>query len=309
MRDYKVIIVREGFEDLRLADEHLDVMVLDLAVQISSRAQFSLPASDTILNTINQTRLLSRRSPYSSARVTGRLSMYRSLDSEKIIETVGTLVQSIDARFPESGLHKVCQELLAIARESHERSVWIAKPQIWLRAITGTLILIMIGGLVLVLMKATWPSTAFDLILLVQVSEAAMNVFILLSAAILFLATAESRIKRAKALKAIHELRALAHVIDMHQLTKDPEPLLSRGNEIASTARKTLSPAELMRYLDCCSEMLSLIGKLAALYVQKFDDPVALAAVNEVETLTTGLSNKIWQKIMILYSGPANERG
>jgi hypothetical protein len=46
--------------------------------------------------------------------------------------------------------------------------------------------------------------------------------------------------------------------------------------------------------------MLSLIGKLAALYVQKFDDPVALAAVNDVEQLTTGLSRKIWQKIMIL---------
>ena len=46
--------------------------------------------------------------------------------------------------------------------------------------------------------------------------------------------------------------------------------------------------------------MLSLIGKLAALYVQKFDDPVALGAVNEVEELTTGLSRKIWQKIMIL---------
>jgi len=235
--------------------------------------------------------------------------MYRSLDSEKIIETVDTLAHSIGGRFPESGLHKVCQELLVIARESHERSIWFAKPQIWLRGITGALIVIMIGGLGLVLTKANWPSATFDLILLVQVSEAAMNVFILLSAAILFLATAESRIKRARALKAIHELRALAHVIDMHQLTKDPEQLLDRELESTSSARKTLSSAELMRYLDCCSEMLSLIGKLAALYVQKFDDPVALAAVNEVETLTTGLSNKIWQKIMILYSGPANRRG
>ena len=29
-------------------------------------------------------------------------------------------------------------------------------------------------------------------------------------------------------------------------------------------------------------------------------DEVALAAVNEIETLTTGLSRKIWQKITIL---------
>jgi hypothetical protein len=33
--------------------------------------------------------------------------------------------------------------------------------------------------------------------------------------------------------------------------------------------------------------------------VQKFDDPVTISAVNEVENLTNGLSRKIWQKIMI----------
>ncbi len=37
-----------------------------------------------------------------------------------------------------------------------------------------------------------------------------------------------------------------------------------------------------------------------ALYVQDSQDPVVLDAVNDVETLTTGLSSKIWQKIMIL---------
>ncbi len=117
------------------------------------------------------------------------------------------------------------------------------------------------------------------------------------------------RIKRKRALKAIHELRALAHVIDMHQLTKDPEQLLSRVKGTPSSPKRTLSAPELIRYLDYCSEMLSLIGKLAALYVQKFDDPVALAAVNEVEDLTTGLSRKIWQKIMILNAFLAEKSG
>lgn len=229
--------------------------------------------------------------------------MYRSLNSEKIINTVESLGRLIDERFPGSGLGRVCQELTTIAREAHERSIWIAKPQVFLRAIVGTSIVLLLAALVYVAANATWPSTSFDLILLVQVSEAAMNVFILLSAAILFLATAESRIKRAKALGAIHELRALAHVIDMHQLTKDPGQMAARHAEPGQSQRKALTPAELMRYLDCCSEMLSLIGKLAALYVQKFDDPVALAAVNEVEGLTTGLSSKIWQKIMILNAG------
>jgi hypothetical protein len=228
--------------------------------------------------------------------------MYRSLNSEKILGTIETLGRRIDERFPDSGLGKVCQELLTIAGESQERSAWIARPQKALRFLTGALILIIIAGLFYVLANASWPRGGFDMVVLVQVTEAGLNVFLLLSAAVLFLVTAETRIKRRRALKAIHELRALAHVIDMHQLTKDPERLSARRTQTPSSPRQNLSPAELGRYLDYCSEMLSLIGKLAALYVQKFDDPVALAAVNEVEDLTTGLSRKIWQKIMIINS-------
>ena len=57
---------------------------------------------------------------------------------------------------------------------------------------------------------------------------------------------------------------------------------------------------ELHRYLDYCSEMLALLGKIAAVYVQEYDDGVALASEAEIETLTTGLSSKIWRKIGIL---------
>jgi hypothetical protein len=226
--------------------------------------------------------------------------MYRSLDSEKILNTIETLSRRIAERFPSSGLNRVCEELLTIAEESKARTAWIGKPQTVLRFVTGALVTLIVGALLLVLANASWPRNGFDLVVLVQVSEAGLNVFLLLSAAILFLVTAETRIKRRRALKAIHELRALAHVIDMHQLTKDPERLLARMAETPSSPKQNLSPAELGRYLDYCSEMLSLIGKLAALYVQKFDDPVALAAVNEVEDLTTSLSRKIWQKIMII---------
>lgn len=66
---------------------------------------------------------------------------------------------------------------------------------------------------------------------------------------------------------------------------------------------------ELRRYLDYCVEMLSLTGKVAAVYVQEFDDGVAMASASEVETLTTGLSRKIWQKIAILHTVGTEERG
>jgi hypothetical protein len=53
--------------------------------------------------------------------------------------------------------------------------------------------------------------------------------------------------------------------------------------------------------------MLALVSKIAALYVQSFPDSQALAAVDEIESLTTGLSQKIWQKMVILdrYSASA----
>ncbi len=140
---------------------------------------------------------------------------------------------------------------------------------------------------------------------LIQTLEAGINDVVLVAAAVFFLTTLESRVKRRRALKAIHELRAMAHVIDMHQLTKDPERLLEGGSDSLVIDRAPMTQFELGRYLDYCSEALSLTGKVAALYIQGFDDPVALQAVNEVEELTTGLSRKVWQKLMVLYSaGP-----
>jgi hypothetical protein len=61
-----------------------------------------------------------------------------------------------------------------------------------------------------------------------------------------------------------------------------------------------MSHEQLGRYLDYCAELLSVVSKLSALYVQDMNDPVVLEAVSEVETLSGGLSSKIWQKITLL---------
>ncbi len=59
---------------------------------------------------------------------------------------------------------------------------------------------------------------------------------------------------------------------------------------------------ELQRYLNYCSEMLAMISKIAALYVQHFPDTEIVDVVNDIESLTHGLSRNIWQKIMLLQS-------
>jgi hypothetical protein len=46
--------------------------------------------------------------------------------------------------------------------------------------------------------------------------------------------------------------------------------------------------------------MLSIVSKLAALYAQDSRDPVVLESVVGIQELTGTLSNKIWQKLVIL---------
>ena len=135
---------------------------------------------------------------------------------------------------------------------------------------------------------------------MLQAVEAAANIVVLLGAALFFLISLETRLKRNRSLRDLHVFRSIAHVIDMHQLTKDPSSVLASECATASSPQRRMSPFELTRYLDYCSEMLSLTSKLAAVYAQNLPDPVVIDAVNEIESLTTNLSQKVWQKITIL---------
>ena len=130
--------------------------------------------------------------------------------------------------------------------------------------------------------------------------DSAVNVIVLFGAGLFFLLRHEERAKRRIALDDLYELRSLAHVIDMHQLTKDPTILLSDQQRTASSPKEQMTAFELARYLDYCSEMLSLLAKIAALYAQDMRDPVVIECVSDLEAMTTNLSRKIWQKIMIV---------
>jgi hypothetical protein len=227
--------------------------------------------------------------------------MYRSLDADQTVATIETLSRRIDERFPSSGLGKVCIELCAVAHTSKERAEWIAQPNYLLRGAVGLIVLLSFAALIYSVSLVHISTTSVGIGELIQASEAAINEVVLIGAAVFFLVTVEIRIKRSRTLEALHELRCIAHVIDMHQLTKDPASLSGDVVHTASSPRREMSAYELTRYLDYCSEMLSLTGKVAALYGQNFKDSVVLSAVNDLESMTTGLCRKIWQKIMILH--------
>jgi len=227
---------------------------------------------------------------------------YLRLDEAAIARTIDQLARRVETRFSGSGLARVVRELDGLARRTAETAAFIRRPILALRVA----VLVLVAGVV-ALLAASFASLRVQLgpvswAELAQGVEAGVNDLLFIGAALFFLFTLETRIKRRRALAAIQELRSIAHVIDMHQLTKDPEWVLERGRETGVLPARSMSRFELSRYLDYCSEALSLTGKLAALYIQDSSDGVALQAVNEIEDLTTGLSRKIWQKLMILYS-------
>ncbi len=231
---------------------------------------------------------------------------YRVLSPERITETIELLKKRIEERFPGSGLGRVCGQLLHISRQAQERARWIAKPirsvriAVWVLVTLFLLIAIWSFSTLKIHVRRFQPIEEMNTSDLIQALDAGTSELLVVGAGVYSLVSLEKRIKRNRALVAIHEIRAIAHIIDMHQLTKDPERLLKRWIVTEHSPPAKLSAFELARYLDYCSEMMSLTGKVAALYVQEFDDSVAITSVNEVENLTTGLSRKIWQKIMLV---------
>lgn len=227
--------------------------------------------------------------------------MYRKLQSKLVLETIVILEKRIFERFPGSGLSGVCTELRMLAEEVDALVLRLSQPAWAMRigAALGVLgLTLMAGWMGYVALHTSLNFGGFGEIL--QATEAGVNVIILLVMAIFFMSSLETRNKRRMTLEALHCLRSIVHIIDMHQLTKDPEFVLFQAPETDSSPTRNLTRFLLVRYLDYCSEMLSLTSKVAALHVQYLNDSVVQDAVSDIEILAGNLSSKIWQKIMIL---------
>lgn len=127
--------------------------------------------------------------------------------------------------------------------------------------------------------------------------ESVVNDLVFAAIAMVFLWAFPERLERRALLRLLHRLRLFAHVVDMHQLSKDPEQVSPAYSATAESVLHGLDAEQLRHHLGYCSEMLSLTAKTAALCAEHSTDGVVLETVSYIETLTTELSNKIWQKI------------
>jgi len=229
-----------------------------------------------------------------------------------IRQTIARLRSRIEERFPGASLVKVACGLESLGGQTEQAVDRLGRP-LWILRVSSVLAVAGIVGIVMwavshsISTAAGWRADVGELL---QSIDAALNELIFLALTVYFFGSLETRVKRRTALKMLHRLRSIAHVVDMHQLTKDPEHALHTIAPTASSPERTLTREELVRYLNYSSEMLALISKLAALFTQPLQDPIVLDAVNDIETLTADLSRKIWQKITILdmYRAPAPVR-
>ena len=224
------------------------------------------------------------------------------LNGEMVVRTIERLHDRIEARFTDSGLGRVCAELIEIARFTGRSAPSLKRAYFSTRLLSVVLVAVWIAVLVYLGSFVNWRDVLHrvDVVSLAQALESVVNLSILMGASIWFVWTREAALKRRRVYHALNQLRALAHVIDMYQLTKDPSVELGAYTLTSASPKRVLTDFELSRYLDYCAEMLALIAKLAALYAGQTEDSEILAATNDIETLTTNLGRKIWQKIMII---------
>jgi hypothetical protein len=220
---------------------------------------------------------------------------YRRLNPAMVAKTAALLGDRVRERFPDSGL---------AGKQTHA----LTRPYLGLRTLV---FLLLAAGLSLqawLVSQADWSAirAGTDPLTLTPVIESAVNLMLLMFAGLWFLLTLEERLRRGRIQAWLHQLRAFAHVVDMHQLTKDPTTILNPGPRTQSSPQRSMTRFQLARYLEYCAEMLALTGKLSALMAGETDDHVIVAAASDVENLCTDLGRKVWQKIMIL--GELDER-
>ena len=230
---------------------------------------------------------------------------FQRLDPRLVRDTLDRLHERITARFPDRNLAQVALSVRQVIDEVVTEFAVRRRRQRTVRAVCTAAIvgvvalaLVAVGLSVRDAVDQAEGTPAFEWL---PVVESGINDLVFAGIAVFFLATVPARQRRHRALGSLHRLRSLAHVIDMHQLTKDPDRLRLDVEPTEASAPTDLSASELGRYLDYCSELLSIVGKTAALCAQESTDAVVLDTVSEIESLTVGMSRKIWQKISILH--------
>ncbi|OFE15860.1 hypothetical protein BA895_04920 [Humibacillus sp. DSM 29435] len=255
-----------------------------------------------------------------AARGEPRLTSYQRLDGHEVRAVIVYLGERIDRYLPRHpGLRSVTRELGEVVDDLLDRANRASRARAALTWLSRTLIAVILVVVVVATGSAVRDGVAeagalraFEWL---PVVESGINDLVFAGIAIWFLLSLADRVVRRSLIGYLHRLRSMAHIIDMHQMSKDPAVLLPAAFPVAPVgddvvSPRTMSVRDYALYLDYCSELLSLTAKGAALCAEESTDALVLDTVSEIESMTTGMSRKIWQKISLLHDkAPGSLRG
>ena len=225
------------------------------------------------------------------------------LEAHYIAHAAAKLEDRIRARLPGRRLADVAHRLSEMVPDMHERfsTSFIRYRRARLLSRTASIAIVVTTVVALVFaLKDPATNGVDDSSDLVGLVEGIVSDLVYASIAVFFLWALPERRERRTLLLLLHQLRSLAHVVDMHQLDKDPEQARADYVPTAKSPPNGMSAEELHHYFDYCSELVSLIAKAAALCAEHSSDSVVLTTVSDLETLSAQMSQKIWQKISLL---------
>ena len=236
-------------------------------------------------------------------------ALHEPLEAPAVRETVEELYGRIEARFPKRGLLGVCGDLILLVEQVQtsagqgQRQIRMAR--IASRVVMAFVVVVTVLALLLALHDAFFDEDVKNSSTCSPLTETAISDIVFAAIAIFFLWSFPERLQRSRLLNLLHQLRSTAHVIDMHQLTKDPEQLKPSFVPTAQeqAARHDPRPGRaLPRLLLRDAQPGRQDRRPVRRGVPRL---VILETVATIETLTVGLSRKIWQKISNLPPGEA----
>jgi hypothetical protein len=244
------------------------------------------------------------RSNFASGYCAAVHRAYERLEVQFVRATAERLRDRIGARLPGRNLVKVAAELVQLIDDVGQGAEEIRGRVRRARLLSWTAMALVLAGATALLVVAArdafdarGPDSSVDWLPLI---EAGINDVVFVAIAVFFLRSIPERIERDRVLVLLHRLRSLAHIVDMHQLSKDPERLSASYTPTPKSVEVGLDRDRMQAYLEYCTELLSLIGKTAALCAEASQDGLVLSTVSTVERLTTDLSSEVWQKIAVL---------
>ena len=147
---------------------------------------------------------------------------YREINPTKLIDSVGKMADRVEEQFPSSGLSAVANEVAAVAEGTVARVAEIKKPRIGLRIGVGIMVLLVLSGPLLFSFLLSFSEEVTNLGDFLEATDAGLHMLLVLAGGIYFLVGMENRMRRNQALDAIAEFRSLTHLVDLHQINKNP---------------------------------------------------------------------------------------